>query len=763
MRTTCRRALAVAAAGASLVIGASGVALASLQPAGVTVTRVSVPVLSRDETTPATVTGAGFTAGTTASAGPGVTVTVTAVSPGSLHVLLAADDTAATGPRTLRVEVPHHAPVALARAFRVGFAPVLVRWAVGDGAVGFATSLVRPTFTAVPRVAVAGTGVRVTPSLGAGGVLDVSMSVSPDAAIGWRALEITAGAARFVVADGVKVRAAPQITSVTPLGQGEQGVTVRVVGRDFEVCKDQPMLVVGAPGVHVNWVSSALGTLLYANLSVAPGTPVGPRSVTLTNCDSGGRGTAPQGFSVLGAPQVGSVQPVAVGASRVVLVRGTNLTPATTLSASGTGVTFADVAYLSPTRLRATVTAVVGATLGPRSVTATDSGGLQSTTADALTIDAPPTTSSLAPAGIGANRDTLVTIHGTGFEPGAVVRVLQSGHPDPGVRVSPTKLLSASALEVLVAGSPHLGLGQDSLVVLNPDGGASGGMTFVTDPAPVLTSVAPSATTAGAIVVRFAAPAGAPGGEAYSMLACTNAALTAGCRTHALGAPGTSVVTGLAPGTRYDVAVVAGATTGFVGSRSSVAATLATLQLGPVTKVAAVPSVRVVGAIVVRFAGAGGAPAHQRYVAQACRDTAMTIGCVSAAISSGGAVHGLVPGARYCVRVLALASPGYLAARSAVTGAVPATLQLTAPVVEHATLRAGTLRVTFTGPAVHPHGQRWALRACANAAMTQGCVAVKPFVSGGAASFAGTTCFVEVTALASPGYLAATSKVVRAA
>lgn len=758
---TYRRILAVAVCLVA-ALAAPAIASATIARHDVTVTSLSVSLLNRDETVPATVAGTGFTTGTKASVGPGVTVTVTAVSPTALSLELSAADGAATGLRALRVEVPHHAAVYLPKALRVGFAPVLARWAVGDGATYFRTSLVRPTFSAVPRLDVAGKGVSAAASLAAGGVLDVALSVAPTAPTGWRGLTITEGAAVWRLKDGIKVRAAPEITSVTPLGQGEQHVTVKVLGRNFEVCSTPPTLVVGGPGVTVNWVSSALGTLLYASLSVAASTPLGPRSVTMTNCDSGGRSTAKAAFSVLGAPEVSSVQPVAVGATRVVTVRGTNLTPATTLAASGTDVTFSGVVYESPTKLRATVTASSGAATGARVVTATDSGGLQSAAVGALTIDAPPTTASLSPQGVGANRDVLVTVHGTGFQVGATVGVLAGGVPVSLVKVSPTKVRSPSELEVLVAASARVASGEDSLVVVNPDGGESAGIGFVTDPAPSITSLTPSTTTAGALVVDFAGAVGAPAQEAYTLLACTNATLTEGCRSHLLGAPGTQTVGGLVPGTRYVAVVEAPATGGFYGSRSSLAVARATLQLAAPSRLAVAPSSDVAGAVVVRFTAPVGAPAAQRYEAQACRDAAMTQRCVVGAVRSGTALRGLAPGVRYHVRVIALASPGYLAAHSTESGAVPATLQLQAPVVRSAVLRGGHVTVTFAAPKLRASSQRYSLRACENAAMSKGCVTVRPFVSGEQASYSPSTCFVEVTALASSGYLAATSKVLRA-
>lgn len=755
MRTSRRILSVLGVATAVVAASAPGPARASVAPRDVSVASLSVGVLNRDETVPAVVTGSGFTAGTTASLGPGVTVEVTSVTSDAIDVVLSATVGAPTGLRALRVDVPHHPAAHLPKALRVAFAPVLAAWAVGDGATDFTTTLVRPTFASTPRLAVAGAGVAARGALGPGGVLDVDVSVAQGAATGWRALTITDGAATWHLKDGIKVRPAPVVTSVTPLAQGEPDVTVKVRGRDFEVCQHAPTLVVAGPGVTVNWASSALGNLLYANLSVAAGTPLGPRSVTLTNCDSQGRSVPADAFSVLGAPVVTSVPAIAVGATRTVLVRGSNLTPATSLSASD-GVTFADVTYVSPTRLRATLSCAPGSATGTRDVTALDAGGLQETTTGALRVDADPTATSLAPAGIGANRTGLVTVHGTGFEPGATVEVELGGRPDPEVEVSPSRVVASTELEVLVVAKAKLALGQDQLVVANPDGGLAAPLDLVTDPEPELTSVVPSTTAQGTVVVAFTAPRGAPPGEAYTALACTNAGLTEACRSRPLGATGGKVA-GLVPGTRYFVAVEAAADGSFAGSRSNVEAVLSTVQLGGPRSVQAVPSVRVPGAIVVRFVGALHAPRSQRYAVLACRDAALRSGCARAQIASGGALRGLAQGATYHLVVEALASPGYLASRSTEASAL-ATRQLAAPVVRSAVLSSGALTVRFAPPAVRPAHQRYELRACANAAMTSGCATFEPTTSGATVRFGSSTCYVRVTALASTGYLAAASK-----
>ena len=91
--------------------------------------------------------------------------------------------------------------------------------------------------------------------------------------------------------------------------------------------------------------------------------------------------------------------------------------------------------------------------------------------------------------------------------------------------------------------------------------------------------VASSTTTAGAVTATFSAPTGvAP--ASYTAVACTNAAMTTGCVTHANYTSGAQL-TGLTQGTGYYVQITANGATGFLSATSAVSASsgVATIQL----------------------------------------------------------------------------------------------------------------------------------------------------------------------------------------
>jgi hypothetical protein len=186
---------------------------------------------------------------------------------------------------------------------------------------------------------------------------------------------------------------------------------------------------------------------------------------------------------------------------------------------------------------------------------------------------------------------------------------------------------------------------------------------------PVITSVVPSTSTAGAIVVNFTGSSNAPPGEVYSGLICTNAAMTTGCLTQGVITSGFTIP-GLTPGANYYVSVTALGSQWFLPATSAVFGPVTTTVqlLAPViTKLAT--STTNVGAVVITYTGSANAPPGQIYSAMACTNEAMSANCVNeSTYTSGTQFTGLIPGDNYYATVTAVASPGYLAATSAVAG-----------------------------------------------------------------------------------------------
>ena len=83
----------------------------------------------------------------------------------------------------------------------------------------------------------------------------------------------------------------------------------------------------------------------------------------------------------------------------------------------------------------------------------------------------------------------------------------------------------------------------------------------------------PTVTASGsnALKVTYAASSNAPGGQLYSVKACTNSGMTSGCVTQTVASGNT--ITGLANFTSYWVTVTASASTGYLASAATTPAT----------------------------------------------------------------------------------------------------------------------------------------------------------------------------------------------
>ena len=264
------------------------------------VTASTIGVLDQDETTTATITGSGFLTGATPTLGPGITVTVDAATSTTLAVTLHVAATATVGRRTLTVKNPGAGEAALGSRVAVEHQPIFTKWAVGDGATTWTTTLARPRFATVPTVSFSGVGVTVASSaLNGSGHLVVSLTVTGAAPATWRTMTIHDATSSWVVRRGLKVRHAPTITSFPSLAQGTSYWTTTVKGANFEVCRrKEPTVSISGTGVTVNMVSTVYGFLMYVNVTVSPTAATGPRNVTMTNCDSGGTATSVGVFTV---------------------------------------------------------------------------------------------------------------------------------------------------------------------------------------------------------------------------------------------------------------------------------------------------------------------------------------------------------------------------------------------------------------------------------------------------------------------------------
>ncbi len=281
-------------------------------------------------------------------------------------------------------------------------------------------------------------------------------------------------------------------------------------------------------------------------------------------------------------------------------------------------------------------------------------------------------------------------------------------------------------------------------------------------------------TQAGSISVTFTAPVGAPVGQTYTVIACTNSAMTnPGCVTNSSYTEGANLA-GLSytigsVGKTYYVEVTANPSSGYLVSPASSQVSQAdTSQLLPPTGLSANYGASA-GSINLSFTPPTTVAAGQTYTAIACTNTQMNSGCVTNTnFSSGSDFTGLPytkgsAGTKYYVEVIANSSAAFVASSASGQVSQVETSQLLAPTaiaVNYGT-SAGSITVSFTPPNTVAVGQTYTMEACLDTGMSVGCVTNTNFTSGGTVAnlpytqgTAGSKYYVEVTSNASAAYVA---------
>jgi hypothetical protein len=234
-------------------------------------------------------------------------------------------------------------------------------------------------------------------------------------------------------------------------------------------------------GITVHSTTFESSTELTVELSVASNAALGARDLTVTP-DTGPANTTDDAVTVIpGDPTVTafSHSSLARGASSVaVTILGTNFRSGDTVSASGTGVTFASTTIASDTKITASASVTSGAALGMRDLTVSHSaanGGRTGTLEDAFkVITASPSVTSVNPASIartgsgGATRTVTVRIAGTNFMTGATVSVSKTSGSGVSVVSGSEELVSDTRLDVDLSITGTATTGTWNVKVTNP-------------------------------------------------------------------------------------------------------------------------------------------------------------------------------------------------------------------------------------------------------------------------------------------------------
>jgi Putative Ig domain/Quinohemoprotein amine dehydrogenase, alpha subunit domain III len=269
----------------------------------------------------------------------------------------------------------------------------------------------------------------------------------------------------------------PSVTSTTPSsrGQGATNQTIAINGANFV---NGAVVSFSGSGITVNSTTWVSATKINVNIDVASNATTGARNVTVTNPDTGtitGVGV----FTVNPKPTITSTTPSSRGqgsVSQLVAINGTGFVSGATVSFSGSPITVNSVAFVSGTKLNATITIPANATTGLRDVTVTNPDFGVGTGTGVFTVNPAPTITTISPATHARNANGVVLmITGTNFVSGAVVSFSGSG-----ITVVSTTFVNATTITVTINIANNATKSARDVTLTNGDGGPTtkvGGFT----------------------------------------------------------------------------------------------------------------------------------------------------------------------------------------------------------------------------------------------------------------------------------------------
>ncbi len=283
----------------------------------------------------------------------------------------------------------------------------------------------------------------------------------------------------------------PTVTSISPTSvtAGSGALTLTVSGTGF---LNSTTVQVGGVAEQTTYLSSTQVTAAIPASQVASGSQLAV--VALNGSPSSGSGT-PVSLQVNNpAPTIATVAPTTVlagASSPEVTVTGTGFVPTTQIQVSGS---VRATTFTSSTQVTVTLTAADVAASGSLSLTAVNStpGGGTSTAAT-VTVSAivlTPSVTSISPAAVTAGSGAFtLTVNGTGFLNTTVVEV--------GSVAEQTTYLSSTQLTAAIPASQVTSGAQLAVIALNGSVSSAPVNLVVNNPAPTVTTVAPTTVQAG--------------------------------------------------------------------------------------------------------------------------------------------------------------------------------------------------------------------------------------------------------------------------
>ncbi len=286
----------------------------------------------------------------------------------------------------------------------------------------------------------------------------------------------------------------PVLFSVDPAWAAAGGPAVNLTATGVGFTRNGVLTFNGAVLVTTYVNSTMLSAALPATLLRTAG------SAVVQVADSTGSGhSLAQPFSILAAPSITTLVPNSATAGSpgfTITVNSANCATACTVQWNGTPLT---TSRLSDTVVTAAVPASLLATAGVAAIRLANQGGGLSNSATFTINPAAAYLNSLTPNTVAAGSDAFpLTVYGSGFVPGSVVR--WNGSSLPTSNLSATQLTATVSAELV---SVRAGVSA-AVTVLNPGGAESNTLTLAIDPPhPAILSLSPSSAAAGSPAVAM--------------------------------------------------------------------------------------------------------------------------------------------------------------------------------------------------------------------------------------------------------------------
>ena len=580
------------------------------------------------------------------------------------------------------------------------------------------------------------TNVVVTPSSSTSGALNVTFSASTGTApSSYSSLACTdAAMSQNCLGPTTIASGGGQITGLTS-GTGYYVVITANPPTGYVRASSSP--VVGP-------VASTIQLAAPTNVVLSYGTTAGSIGVTFNGSSNPASG---QQYSAYACTDAGMTQNC-VGPEPIALGGGQITGLAYTLGSAGTPYYVTITANASTGYLAGTSTPVgTQRAMSQVSVPTITSVTPSTTTAGALSV-------AFTTTGSGVTSYTAAGCTSSGSGCGTA-QTITSGGQITGLTQGSKYYVTVTA--VVTAGSGYLS---------NSYSSSTSTMATVQLATPVITSVTPSTTTSGALVVNFNASTNAPTGQIYTAAGCTSSG--SGCGTAQTITSG-GQITGLTPGTKYYVQLIATASPspGYLASAAANTTTsVSATSLDTAPSAVTLSYGTTAGSIGVAFTDAGAGIAS--YTAEACTQTNLGGTCYGpVAITSGGQISGLpfVTGSlsdTYYVTVATVPQSAYLAS-STQAGPQAATSQVMAPTgvtVSPSTTTANAVVVTFTNASGSGLSGTYTGEICT--ALGSSCSAgSSQTVTATGTTFigltSGTPYYAQVTANSTAGYVSASA------